>query len=83
MAFRKKTNTRRSLRRRPMKIAVPEGAALDFKNVELLKKFLTDRGKMLARRLTGVTAQQQRNISRAIKQARYLGLLPAGSAKRK
>jgi small subunit ribosomal protein S18 len=84
LAERKKAGTkRRILKRRPIKIFVPEDAILDYKNIDLLKKFLTDRGKLLARRLTGVTAPQQRYIMRAIKQARFLGLLSAGSAKRK
>jgi len=70
-------------KRRPIKITIPEGAKIEYKNVDLLKKFLTDRGKMMARRLTGTNAQQQRDLTRSIKRARYLGLLPVGSAKRK
>ena len=83
MATRKNVKPRKSMKRRPLKIVIPEGAAIDFKNTDLLKKFLTDRGKMLSRRLTGVNAQEQRDLTRALKQARYLGLLPVGSAKRK
>ena len=83
MAVKRKPGKRKVLRRRSMKIAIPEGTVIDYKNLDLLKKFLTDRGKMIARRLTGINAQQQRDITRAIKRARYLGLLPVGSAKRK
>lgn len=83
MAVKRKPGKRKLLRRRSIKIAIPEGASIDYKNLELIKKFLTGRGKMLARRLTGVTSKQQRDITRAIKRARYLGLLPVGSAKRK
>lgn len=83
MALRKKPTKRKMLRRRSMKIAIPEGTVIDYKNLDLLKKFLTDRGKMLARRLTGINAQQQREMTRSIKVARYLGLLPVGSAKKK
>jgi small subunit ribosomal protein S18 len=71
------------LKRRPIKIVLPDGVEMDYKNIDLLKKFLTDRGKLLSRRLTGITARQQRDICKSVKRARYLGLLPVGSAKRK
>lgn len=48
---------------------------IDYKDAELLKKFMTDRGKILSRRLTGANAQQQRQIKRAIRRARVVGLL--------
>lgn len=84
MVERKKSSLKRRIaRRRPIKLVLPDDVEMNYKNIELLKKFLTDRGKMLARRLTGVTAQQQRDVATAIKRARYLGLLPVGSAKRK
>lgn len=84
MAERKKSSTgRRMLKRRPIKIVLPDGVEMDYKNIDLLKKFLTDRGKLLSRRLTGITARQQRDICKSVKRARYLGLLPVGSAKRK
>ena len=82
MAVKKKPMKRLS-RRRVTKIFVPEGTDISYKNVDFLKKFLTDLGKILARRLTGVTAREQRDICIAIKRARYLGLLPVGSSKRK
>ena len=44
--------------------------------VELLKKFITDRGKILPRRLTGLTANQQRDLTIAVKRARIIALLP-------
>ena len=61
-------------RRRPN----PLGAArtVDFKDVQTLKFFVTERGKIVPRRITGVTAQQQRQVARAVKRARLLGLLP-------
>jgi small subunit ribosomal protein S18 len=43
--------------------------------VELLKKFVTERGKILPRRITGLTAKQQRELTAAIKRARIMGLL--------
>lgn len=49
---------------------------IDYKDPRLLRRFLTDTGKILPRRLTGLTAANQRTIARAIKRARILGLLP-------
>lgn len=49
---------------------------VDYKDIAILKRFLTERGKMLPRRQTGNTAKQQRMISRSIKRAREMALLP-------
>jgi small subunit ribosomal protein S18 len=49
---------------------------IDYKDVDLLRKFITERGKILPRRITGLTAKQQRDLTKAIKQARLLALLP-------
>ncbi len=49
---------------------------VDYKDVERLKKFLTERGKILPRRKTGTCARHQRQLSRAIKRAREMALLP-------
>ena len=49
---------------------------IDFKDVELLKKFITDRGKILPRRVTGTCAKHQRKLAIAIKRARHMALLP-------
>ncbi len=48
---------------------------IDYKDAELLKKFMTERGKILPRRLTGANAEQQRQIKRAIRRARVMGLV--------
>ncbi len=48
---------------------------LDYKDVGLLKRFLTDRGKILPRHITGVSAYWQRQLTQAIKRARHAGLL--------
>lgn len=50
--------------------------AIDYKNIETLKRFITDRGKILPRRITGVSARFQRHLGTAVKQARHVGLLP-------
>ena len=49
---------------------------IDFKDVELLKKFITERGKILPRRVTGTSAKYQRKLAIAIKRARHMALLP-------
>ena len=49
---------------------------IDYKDTALLRKFISDRGKIRARRVTGVTSQQQRQIARAVKNAREMALLP-------
>ncbi len=49
---------------------------IDYKDEKLLQRFLTERGKILPSRLSGISARHQRQISVAIKRARYLALLP-------
>ena len=49
---------------------------IDYKDIDLLSLFLTEQGKILPRRATGVTVQQQRKLTKAIKRARILSLLP-------
>ncbi|GAA2936967.1 30S ribosomal protein S18 [Streptomyces thioluteus] len=49
---------------------------IDYKDTDLLRKFLSDRGKIRGRRVTRVTAQQQRQLAAAIKNAREMALLP-------
>ena len=49
---------------------------IDYKDAELLSKFMSDSGKIMSRRLTGVTARQQRQLKMAIRRSRNVGLLP-------
>ncbi|MDX8431315.1 MAG: 30S ribosomal protein S18 [Candidatus Algichlamydia australiensis] len=49
---------------------------IDYKDVETLKQFITDRGKILPRRITGVSHYFQKRLTHAIKRARYMSLLP-------
>lgn len=62
------------LRRRVSPIKPDE--PIDYKDVDLLRKFITERGKILPRRITGLTAKQQRDLTQAIKRARLIALLP-------
>jgi small subunit ribosomal protein S18 len=72
--------------RKPKKKANPLRAAsviyIDYKDTALLRKFISDRGKIRARRVTGVSVQQQREIAKAIKNAREMALLPYTSTAR-
>ena len=49
---------------------------IDYNNIDLLTLFVTEQGKILPRRATGVTVQQQRKLAKAIKRARILSLFP-------
>ena len=49
---------------------------VDYKDTELLRRFLNPNGRILARRITGTSARNQRKIANAIKRARFMGLLP-------
>ena len=49
---------------------------IDYKDIDLLKLFITKQGKILPRRATGVTVQQQRQLAKAIKRARNVAILP-------
>jgi len=55
---------------------IKPGDPIDYKDVDLLKRFITERGKILPRRLTGLTAKQQRDLTNAVKRARIMALLP-------
>jgi small subunit ribosomal protein S18 len=55
---------------------IKPGEPIDYKDIDLLRKFITERGKILPRRITGLTAKQQRDLTKAIKRARFLALLP-------
>ena len=69
---------RRSLSRRRSGNALLAGpnAKIDYKNVTLLSNFISDKGRILPRRITGASAKKQRQIKHAIKRARELGLMP-------
>lgn len=52
---------------------------IDYKDVDLLKRFISERGKILPRRVTGTSAKYQRPLTKAIKRARQMALLPYAS----
>jgi small subunit ribosomal protein S18 len=51
---------------------------IDWKDPNLLSRFITERGKIVPRRVSGVTAKNQRKLAKAIKRARHMALLPYG-----
>ncbi len=55
---------------------IKPGEKIDYKDVDLLRKFVTERGKILPRRITGLTSKQQRDLTKSIKRARVVALLP-------
>lgn len=55
---------------------IKPGDPIDYKDVDLLRKFITERGKILPRRITGLTSKQQRDLTLAVKRARIVALLP-------
>ncbi|WP_246081764.1 30S ribosomal protein S18 [Nocardioides litoris] len=59
----------------------PTVRSVDYKDVDLLRTFVSDRGKIRSRRITGITPQQQRLVTRAVKNAREMALLPYGSSR--
>ena len=64
---------RRFQRRRPRQL-VPD--YIDWKDIDYLRRFIPERGKIMPRRISGVTAKDQRRIAKAIKRARTMALLP-------
>ncbi len=49
---------------------------IDYKDIEILKKFLNPHARMLSKKKTGVSSKNQRKLALAVKRARYMGLLP-------
>ena len=63
-------------RRKSCPFSGPNAPTIDYKDVRLLQRFSSERGKIVPSRITAVSAKKQRELARAIKRARYLGLLP-------
>ncbi|MGC1952519.1 MAG: 30S ribosomal protein S18 [Gammaproteobacteria bacterium] len=67
-------------RRRYCKFTVEGVKEIDYKDLNTLKGYITETGKIVPSRITGTKARYQRQLGRAIKRARYLGLLPYSDA---
>ncbi|WP_158885744.1 30S ribosomal protein S18 [Amycolatopsis anabasis] len=71
-----RVNTKGPVRRKRNPLHAERVSEVDWKDVDLLRKFISDRGKIRARRVTGLTPQQQKRVATAIKNAREMALLP-------
>ena len=67
---------RRNRRKKVCNFCVDKVETIDYKDVAELRKYISDRGKILPRRMTGTCAFHQRELTTAIKRARHLALLP-------
>ncbi len=63
-------------RRKRCRFCMDKVDFIDYKSIEILRNFMTDRGKLLPRRVSGNCAKHQREITRAIKRARNIALVP-------
>ena len=64
------------MKQRRLKMSNLDSKFINYKNIELLKRYITETGKIVPGRVSGVTSSQQRKITKAIKVARYMALLP-------
>ncbi len=71
-----KAPVRRRSRRKVCSFCVDKVESIDYKDVARIKKFISERGKILPRRISGNCAKHQRELTRAIKRARHVALLP-------
>jgi small subunit ribosomal protein S18 len=74
----KKKEKKPKFRKRKKKICIfcAEKKKADYKDIEFIKRFITDRGKIAPRRSSGCCAKHQREIAQLIKRVRHLGLIP-------
>ena len=63
-------------RKKVCQFCAEKTTAIDYKDVETLKKYVTERGKILPRRITGTCTMHQREVTKAIKRARIVALMP-------
>ncbi len=68
--------TRRIFKKRPCRLCKDKMTSVDYKDIDLLNKFVSERGKIITPRITGNCAKHQRMVSNAIKRARLAAFLP-------
>ena len=76
MAYEKGNRSNRKSRRKVCAFCVEQAETIDYKDVAKLRKFTSDRAKILPRRVTGTCARHQRELTVAIKRARQVALMP-------
>ena len=64
------------IRKKSCPFSGEDGLKIDYKDVKMLSRYISEKGKIIPSRITSVSAKKQRELARAIKRARYLGLLP-------
>ena len=72
----KKKRKKKTLLKKVSRLTVDRVVYIDYKDINMLKHYVTERGKIIPRRITGATAKHQRMLTRAIKLARQIALLP-------
>jgi small subunit ribosomal protein S18 len=72
----RKRKKKRSTGRKVSRLTIDRVVYIDYKDVGMLKHYVTERGKIIPRRITGATAKHQRMLNQAIKRARQIALLP-------
>ena len=76
MPFDKSANPKTRRRRKVCQFCVDKATFIDYKDTAKLRRYLSERGKILPRRTTGVCAMHQRELTEAIKRSRQIALLP-------
>ena len=82
MAERSSSANRKPIKKKANPLKAAKVANIDYKDTATLRKFISERGKIRARRVTGLSVQEQRKVAIAIKNAREMALLPYTSTAR-
>lgn len=69
-------NSRMQKKKKPCQFCINKIDEMDYKDIDKLKKYVSERGKILPRRVTGNCAKHQRVVNEAVKRARHIALLP-------
>lgn len=72
----KSKKVRRAPKKKVCAFCTEKNAVIDYKDVNKLKRYITEKGKIIPRRASGVCAEHQRDLALAVKRARYMALLP-------
>jgi small subunit ribosomal protein S18 len=76
MAFDRKNSNNRRRRKKVCAFCADKSTSIDYKDLNKLRRYISERGKILPRRITGTCAKHQRSLTVAIKRSRHISLLP-------
>ena len=76
MAFDRRNNNNRRRRKKVCAFCADKSTSIDYKDLNKLRRYISERGKILPRRITGTCAKHQRALTVAIKRSRHISLLP-------